>query len=448
MMLIPNSVIHTLSIIILLVSCSDKTEFIENIDSKNTITNNIETTDSNKVITHQSAKNKIQLGSDVLESKNFEILHGKNVGLVTNRTGLNSNLISTIDLLHNSDKVNLVALFGPEHGIRGNYEGGDVIESYIDSLTGLPVYSLYGKNRRPSKEMLKDIDVIVYDIQDIGIRSYTYISTMGNLIEAASKNNIEFIVLDRPNPIGGEKIEGNIVEDNFRSFIGQFPIPYVYGLTCGELAKLLVGENYIKTDPDFKLTVVPMQNWSRDMIWKDTGLQWIPTSPHIPNQYSPYFCAMTGILGELRSAVSVGVGYTLPFQIVGTEWINSNLLSDELNNYNISGLEFSPISFKPYYAFGKGKTLNGIQIFIKDYKTVNLLHTQFYIIWALKKLYPEKNIFDLAPKNEVKMFNKGIGSDFIYKKYQENENLDIIFQFLAKDLAEFKGIAEKYYLYK
>lgn len=448
MKFIPNSVIHTLSIIILLLSCSDKTEFIENFDSKNSIINNIESTNSKLTIAHQSTINKVLLGSDVLESRNFEILREKNVGLVTNRTGINSNLISTIDLLNNSDKVNLVALFGPEHGIRGNYEGGDIIDSYIDSLTGLPVYSLYGKNRKPNKKMLKNIDVIVYDIQDIGIRSYTYISTMGNLIEEASKNNIEFVILDRPNPIGGEKIEGNIVEDNFKSFIGQFPIPYVYGLTCGELAKLIVGENYVKTNPDFKLTVVEMENWSRDMIWEDTELQWIPTSPHIPNQYSPYFCAMTGILGELRSAVSVGVGYTLPFQIVGTEWIDSYLLSDELNSYKIPGLEFSPISFRPYYAFGKGKTLNGIQIFIKDYKTVNLINTQFYIIWTLKKLYPNKNIFALADENEVKMFNKGIGSDFIYKKYQDNEDLDKIFQFLGKDAEEFKEIAKKYYLYK
>lgn len=445
---ISNAAIHLLSFLFLIIGCSDKIEYLDN----NPLPNSIEASVNDSILNFRNnnayTNTEVKLGCDILESSDFDILQNKRVGLVTNGTGVNSQLISTIDLLYNSDKVNLVALFGPEHGIRGDYEGGDLVESYIDSKTGLPVYSLYGKNRKPSSKMLKNIDVIVYDIQDIGIRSYTYISTMGNLIEEASKNNIEFVVLDRPNPLGGNKIEGNIVEDELISFIGQYPIPYIYGLTCGELAKLLVGEKYISTKTDFKLIIVEMENWSRDMVWEDTGLQWIPTSPHIPHQYSPYFCAMTGILGELRSAISVGIGYTLPFQIVGAKWIDSQLFAEELNKFNIPGLQFSPITYKPYYAFGAGESLNGVQIFIKDYTAVNLLNLQFYIISTLKYLYPQQDLFEMASKSEVKMFNKGIGTEYIYKLYQENFNIDSVNAYLDKDITNFRTKAEKYYLYE
>jgi uncharacterized protein YbbC (DUF1343 family) len=390
---------------------------------------------------------QILLGIDVAEKRNFDILTNKRVGLITNQTGVNKELKSTIDILNEAPNVNLVALFGPEHGVRGNVEGGEYVEFYTDSKSNLPVYSLYGKTRKPSKLMLKDIDVLIYDIQDIGVRSYTFISTMGLAIEAASENNIEFVVLDRPNPLGGEKIEGNIVEDEFISFISQFPIPYVYGLTCGELAKLLVGEKFVKTSSNFKLNVIPMENWKRTMVWEDTNLKWIPTSPHIPHQFSSYFYPMTGILGELRSAISIGVGYTLPFQIVGAEWIDSYKLAQELNSMDISGLLFRPITFKPYYAFGKGKTLNGVQIHIIDYNKVNLTNTQFYIMAALKSLYPDKNLFEMAHKNEIGMFNKGIGSNKVHANYENNNWINIVTKYLAKDILTFRNTSKEYYIY-
>jgi len=390
---------------------------------------------------------KILLGIDVLEKINFDILADKRVGLITNQTGVNRNLTSTIDILSNSPNVNLVALFGPEHGVRGEVEGGKYVEFYSDKKTNIPVYSLYGKTRKPSKEMLKGIDILVYDIQDIGVRSYTFISTMGLSIEAAAENNIEFVVLDRPNPLGGEKIEGNIVEDEFISFISQYPIPYVYGLTCGELAKLLVGEKYIKTSSEFKLTVVSIENWERNKTWEDTKLEWVPTSPHIPHSFSPYYYPMTGILGELRSAISIGVGYTLPFQIIGAEWIEPDELVQELENMDIPGLKFRPISFIPYYAFGKGTTLNGVQLHIIDYGKVNLTKTQFYILFALKKLYPEKNLFEMASKNEINMFNKGIGTDKIVEFYKNDSSLDKVFGYLKKDVEEFRKTVKKYHIY-
>ena len=224
---------------------------------------------------------RIKTGIEVLKEQNFKCLEGKRVGLITNPTGVDNHLISTIDILHEAPNVNLVALYGPEHGVRGDVHAGDKVDNANDSSTGLPVYSLYGKTRKPTPEMLKDIDVLVYDIQDIGCRSFTYISTMGVAMEAAAENNKEFIVLDRPNPIGGLKIEGNVVEDGYISFVSQFKIPYLYGLTCGELALMLNGEQMLSKPCN--LHVVKMKGWKRKMDYVQTGLQWIPSSPHIPH---------------------------------------------------------------------------------------------------------------------------------------------------------------------
>lgn len=426
-----------------IVGCSEK---IPNIETETpTIRDSIKLVEQPLKIIKESSE--VLPGIDVLVNDNFKTLMNKRVGLITNQTGVNKNLESTIDLLYKAPNVNLVALYGPEHGVRGDVEGGKYIEFYIDKKTQLPVYSLYGKTRKPSSEMLQNIDILVYDIQDIGVRSYTFISTMGLAIEAASENNIEFLILDRPNPLGGKKVEGNIVEDDFISFISLFKIPYVYGLTCGELASYLVGEGIINTSKDFKVEISKLENWKRDMIWKDTGLEWIPTSPHIPHSFSPFFYPMTGILGELRSAISIGVGYTLPFQIVGTEWIEPEIFANHLNKMNIPGLKFRPIVFKPYYAFGKGKSLKGAQIHIVDYKKVNLTNTQFYILSALRDLYPENNIFELASKNELGMFNKGIGTNKIYKFFITDQPLYKILKFLDKDILEFKNKSKKYYLY-
>lgn len=409
--------------------------------------NQTDTVKYKTTINEETPNEKLLLGIDVLEENNFDILKNKKVGLITNQTGVNGNLKSTIDILFESNNVKLVALFSPEHGIRGEIEGGENIGNNTDELTKLPVYSLYGKTQKPTNKMLSGIDVLVYDIQDIGVRSYTFISTLGLAMEAASENNIEFIILDRPNPLGGIKVEGNIIENNFKSFISQYPIPYIYGLTCGELAKLLVYEKMIKTNSNFKLHVIAMKNWKRNMTFNDTKLNWVPTSPHIPNMETTFFYPMTGILGELRSAVSIGVGYTLPFQLVGAEWINAFKLSKELNNLNMPGLFFRPISFKPYYGFGKSKVLNGVQIYITDYNKVNLTAAQFYIIYVLQKIYPEKDLFKLSNDNEIKMFNNAIGTDKIYKMINNKSDIKNITTFLMEGVEKFRVISSKYYLY-
>jgi uncharacterized protein YbbC (DUF1343 family) len=389
----------------------------------------------------------VKTGIEVLEERNFDILKGKKVGLVTNPTGIDSKLKSTIDILFEAPDVNLVALFGPEHGVRGNYAAGDYVEFYIDEYTRLPVYSLYGKTRKPDSSMLRDIEVLVYDIQDIGCRSYTYISTMGYIMEAASKHNIEVVVLDRPNPLGGTRVEGNLVEEGHFTFVSMFKIPYVYGLTCGELALLLNEEAMLGGGMKCKLTVVPMEGWNRGMYFEETGLPWVPTSPHIPHKYSPFYYVSSGIVGEL-SAVSIGVGYTLPFQTFATEWLNSQKLADKMNEYELDGVTFRPITYKPFYALGMGKNLHGVEIHITDYKNVKLMPIQFYFIQAVKELYPDSSLFKEENKNRFRMFDNVVGTSDIREILTRNFTMAELIPYFEKEAVEFREFSKKYFLYK
>ncbi len=388
---------------------------------------------------------KVKTGIEVLRSQNFKILEGKNVGLITNPTGVDGNLKPTIDILNEAQNVKLVALFGPEHGVRGDAYAGDKVDNVTDPKTGLPVFSLYGSSRKPTPEMLKGIDVLIYDIQDVGCRSYTYISTLGLAMEAAAENNIEFIVLDRPNPLGGRKIEGNLTETPFISFVSQFKIPYIYGLTCGELALMLNEEKMLQNQ--CKLTIVRMKGWKRDMNWENTGLEWVIASPHIPHKHSSYFYPVTGILGELYY-LSVGVGYTLPFQIVGAPWINAELLSSNLNALKLNGITFRPIHFKPFYSVFKDEHCHGVQIHITNYKKASLSDVQFYIMQELYKLNPEKAIFRNANPDRFSMFDKVSGTNMIRLGFVEKYQFKDVKTYWYKDVEEFRKLSAKYYLYK
>ena len=390
--------------------------------------------------------NKVVTGIENLKQSNFKILEGKRVGLITNPTGVDWNLESTIDLLYEAKNLKLTALFGPEHGVRGDFAAGDKIDTYIDPTTNLPVYSLYGNTRKPTPDMLKGIDVLVYDIQDIGCRSYTYISTMGLAMEAAAENNIEFVVLDRPNPLGGLKVEGNLVEDGYFSFVSQFKIPYVYGLTCGELAKMLNEERMLKNGIKCKLTVVPMKNWNRQMKFKDTGLEWVLTSPHVPHEYTPQYYVATGILGEL-GVVSEGVGYTLPFQLFAAEWINSKELADKMNALNLGGVIFRPITIKPYYGGDVNKTIHGVQIHITDSDKLNLMSLQFLFMQISYELYPQYNPFEMAGSSALSMFDKVMGTSKIREMFTKKMKYNDIKDYLQKDVEKFKEISKKYYMY-
>lgn len=389
----------------------------------------------------------VKPGVEVLKERGFDVLKGKRVGLLTNPTGIDRSLKSTIDILWEAPEVNLVALYGPEHGVRGDFDAGDYVENYIDEQTGLPVYSLYGKTRIPTPEMLENVDVIVYDIQDIGCRSYTYISSMGNIMTAAADNNIEIVVLDRPNPLTGNKIEGNVAEEGFFSFVSAYPIPYVYGLTPGEVAMMINEEGWLDTDKKCKLTVVPMEGWKRNMTFEDTGLPWVPTSPHIPHAYSAAYYVATGILGELK-AVDEGVGYTIPFQLYGAEWIDDPFeLAKRMNALGIEGIGFRPIVYKPFYRVFQGKTMKGVQLHIMDFEKTELMYVQFRFLEVLHEMYPDLDVFSINP-HRLAMFDKVCGTDEIRKKFSERYRFEDIKPILEKDVESFRNLSKKYYLYR
>ena len=387
----------------------------------------------------------VKPGIEVLKDSNFKILEGKRVGLITNPTGFDNSLKSTIDILHEAPNVNLVALFGPEHGVRGDVHAGDKIADMSDPKTGIPVLSLYGSTRKPTPGMLAGIDVLVYDIQDIGSRSFTYISTMGLAMEAAAENNIKFVVLDRPNPLGGNKIEGNLAEEGFISFVSQFKIPYIYGLTCGELAVLLNEEGMLKAKCD--LEVVKMDGWKRSMRFEETGLQWVPSSPHIPHPSTSVYYPTSGILGEL-GYMSIGVGYTIPFHMFAAEWIEAEMLADKLNGYKLPGLHFRPIHVKPFYSVGVGKNLQGVQLHIMDYDTASLTDVQFYVMEAIAELYPDKAVFDNASESRFRMFDLVSGSDQIRLRFSKRHKFEDIKDYWYNDVECFAKLAKKYHMYE
>ncbi len=390
---------------------------------------------------------KVETGLEVLQNNQFKQLANKQIGLITNPTGINSRFESTIDILHQAPNINLKAMYSPEHGVRGDYSAGDKVNFFIDPKTNVPVYSLHGKHKKPTPDMLKGIDVLVYDIQDIGSRSYTYISTLGLAMEAAAENNIKMVVLDRPNPLGGIKMEGMVTEPDFISFVSQFPIPYVHGMTVGELALFLNGEKLLKDGLQCELEVIKMDGWQRTMTFEDTGLPWVPSSPHIPHAHSASFYPVSGILGELY-VVSIGVGYTLPFQLFAAEWMDADSLADNLNALKIEGLHFRPVHYKPYYSVSKGQLIHGVQVHFTDYNKAPLSLIQFYVLQEAHKLWPEKNVFELCESARLSMFDKVSGSDKIRKEFTKRWLVKDIEQLWYKDIKAFKKRANKYFLYQ
>jgi uncharacterized protein YbbC (DUF1343 family) len=313
-------------------------------------------------------------------------------------------------------------------------------------MTGLKVYSLYGNTKKPTKEMLSGIDVLVYDIQDIGSRSYTFISTLGLAMEAAAENNIKFMVLDRPNPLGGIRIEGPLVEKEFTSFVSQYPIPYIHGMTVGELAMFLNGEELLGNGVKCDLKVIKMNGWKREMSFVETGLPWVPSSPHIPQALTCLFYPVTGIVGELYVA-SIGVGYTLPFQTFAAEWINADSLAQNLNKLNLKGVIFRPVHYKPYYGVSQGKMVHGVQIHLTDEKEAPLSLIQFYLLQESNKLWPGKDIFSMCDKSRLEMFDKVCGTDKVRKAFTKNSRVDSILDLWNGDVTAFRNKARKYLLY-
>lgn len=397
------------------------------------------------------AEPAVKTGIEVLSERGFEGLQGRRVGLVTNPSGVDRHLNSTIDILYNAPGVELVALYGPEHGVRGDVYAGGKVSDTVDAATGLPVYSLYGSTRKPTPEMLEGVDVMVYDIQDVGARSYTFISTLGLVMEACADKGIEVMVLDRPNPLGGKKIEGCYVERPFNSFVSQYRIPYIYGLTVGELAVLINEEGLNRgqlgdqAPSKCRLTVVPMEGWTRDMLYEDTGLPWVLPSPNIPFKDSPLYYVSSGICGELYGFLNIGVGYTLPFQVFGAPWIDPVALKEKLDSYHLQGISFRTIYYTPISGSLKGQLTAGVQFFFTDYEKARLTELQFHVMQALAELYPDRKAFEVA--NGVGLFDKVCGTDYVREVFSKGYNFADIKEYWRKDEKSFRALSQKYHLY-
>lgn len=390
---------------------------------------------------------QVKPGIEVLRDNGFASLQGKRVGLITNPTGVDNNLVSTVDILAKAPGVKLVGLYAPEHGVRGDVHAGDKVDGSVDKATGVPVYSIYGKTLKPTPEMLKDVDVLIYDIQDNGCRSYTFISTMGKAMEACAEQGKKFMVLDRPNPISGNKIEGNLVEDSCYSFVSQFPIPYIYGLTPGELARYLNEEGLIGKGDKVDLEVVPMEGYTRDMDFRATGMPWVLPSPHMPVPESCFYYPASGILGELYQ-ISIGVGYTEPFKLFCAPWIDAEDLAKKLNDRDIPGVRFRPIHIKPFYSTGKGENLGGVETYITDVDKAPLSLIQFYVMDQLAQDYPQGRLFDSATQARKNMFDKVVGSKNIRPMFTKRYKVADIEQYWNKDNESFRAKSSKYHLYK
>lgn len=380
----------------------------------------------------EAAVQTVKLGIDNLET-DYSILKDKRVGLITNATGVDSSFNSTIDLL--AANTNLTALFAPEHGIRGAADAGETVGGEKDEKTGLPVYSLYGDTRKPTDEMLQNVDVLVYDIQDVGARFYTYISTMKYAMQAAKENNLQFVVLDRPNPINGTTVQGNVLESGFESFIGITHIPQRYGLTSGELAQFMNTEDDINCD----LQIVKMSNWKRSMYYDDTGLKcWILPSPNMPTLDTAI--VYTGTCVFECTNLSEGRGTTKPFELIGAPWINAQALAEKMNSMNLDGIYFRATSFTPTTSKFNGEKCNGVELHVTDRDSFNAVDSALALMYTIRDMYP--NDFQYLETGTIRI---NTGSDDVQSgKY----TLAQLKEKMLKSSSEFKEASKKYYLYE
>lgn len=328
------------------------------------------------------AERAILTGIDVLERDDFALLRGKTVGLITNHTGVNRDGISTASLMHHHPAVTLRTLFSPEHGFAGQLDQ-KIIGDAQDAATGLTVISLYGESRRPPADSLQGLDAVVFDIQDIGTRFYTYISTMGHAMHAAAEQGVEFVVLDRPNPINGLTVAGPVLDDGLQSFVGYHTIAVQHGMTVGELARMLVAEQQI----DLKLTIVPLQNWQRADYYDATGLMWINPSPNMRNLHQAVLYPGVGLLEATN--LSVGRGTDSPFEVLGAPWIDGRRLAAALNGAGLPGVRFVPIGFRPESSKFAGEDCQGVHIIVTDRKALASVKTGLTIAVLLRQLFPE-----------------------------------------------------------
>lgn len=382
----------------------------------------------------------MRLGLDLFLEKNYAQFKGKRIGLLTNMTGVNERLIPTIDLFNEHPDIQLVALYGPEHGIRGDAKEGEAVESSVDPYTGIPVYSLYGTSKKPSKEMLDPVDVIVFDLQDIGARYYTFIYSMAYVMEACGEYGKEFVVLDRPNPISGLSMEGNLVEEGVRSFVGLYPIPNRHGMTVGEIAQLYKHEFGIDCD----LTVVPMEGWSRHMYYDETNLFWVPPSPNTTGLdmsiLYPGTCLVEG------TNLSEGRGTTRPFEYVGAPYVDGYKLAKAFNQKNLPGVLARPVSFVPTYQKHKDSVCEGIQIHVVERHKVHALKTGLILLETIANMYPNEFQFNENPNG--KFFFDLLAGTKDLRNVILNGNSHTFIESCEEQIAQFEKQREPYLLYK
>lgn len=385
----------------------------------------------------------IQLGIDTLLSEKKDLLKGKRVGLITNPTGVNQRLTSDIDLLFHDPDIKLVALYGPEHGVRGSAQAGEKVDKYIDEETGLPVYSLYGDTKKPTPDMLKNVDVLVFDIQDVGTRYYTYISTMAYAMQAAHENHIPFIVLDRPDPIGGTHVEGPVLDPKYASFVGLYPIPIRHGMTVGELAGYLNNEYHIHAD----LTVVKMKGWKRGMSYSDTHLPcWVMPSPNMPTEDTALVYPGTGLIEGTN--ISEGRGTTRPFELLGAPFINGWKLAQKLNALHLPGVIFRDASFTPTFSKYSGQLVHGVQVHVIDKQSYEPVITGLSIIKTIHDMYPDKFQFSPEDKNGIYPFDQMVGNGWIRKDINAGVSVKTMEKKWQPELKQFEKKRKKYLLYK
>ena len=396
----------------------------------------------------QSSEPSVKFGLDVLMKSKLDLLKGKRVGVITNQTGVDSKGTHIIDLLYQAPAVELVAIFAPEHGIRGDVEGGDQIDNQKDTKTGVPILSIYGQTRKPTPEMLQDIDVLIFDIQDVGTRFYTYISTMSLCMEAAAQNNIEFMVLDRPNPITGTIVEGPVLEEEYKSFVGIHPIALRHGMTVGELARMFNEEGWLTDGVKAKLTVIKIKNWKRENWYGDLGLKWIKPSPNMP---SPTTALLYPGMGLLESCnISEGRGTNKPFEIIGAPWLDQVTITKILNEAKILGIKIDTTSYIPVDMPGaamnpkfEGQRCNGLLLTITEPQRFPSVEFGIHLICAIKAIHPDKFAWK-SPQSPLRMF----GNDETPQAIDQGKFPTEIIDSWHSKLEEFNKIRNNYLLYE
>lgn len=374
------------------------------------------------------------LGIDFLASRNFDLLRGKRVGLITNHTSMTGRGEMTRVAMQRALGSSFTALYAPEHGIDGTIGAGIHVSTRRDHVTGLTVYSLYGPTRKPTPQMLAPIDVLVFDLQDIGCRSYTYISTMAVAMEACAENGKQFVVLDRPNPMGGWRVEGPPLEPKWKSFVGQIPVPYVHGMTAGELAMMTCSKRWISSVP--RMNVVRMQGWQRGMTWQDTGLRWYRTSPNIPHATSPFYYVATGILGG-AAAVDIGIGTENPFGYAGGSGINPQSLLSACQRWNMPGVGFSPYSRN---GFG------GVRLNIHPQARADLTGLDVMLLAEINRLSGGKTLARTTG-SKLNLFHKVYGSESLYDQLRRGVPASRIVSGWSGWVSSFRNDRQRHLLY-